>query len=638
MDFDMSRNAITTTVPNELTTARLSLFCLAISFLLFAATTRGMYDARPQPTAIIDLIVMTVLGGFLFFWNLLTLLACQTDLEAQNEPPRRIALCLSMEAAKRLHIPAGIVLGSHLVPPCPALGWPLGGAMAWVLPKLVIKLLQWRPTTTGPIALRGTRLISYDEAVRRAYAMVRPGRLLINWIGLPFPERLARHHLLLVGGTGSGKSVSIRLLLQTVLATITPGSDRRALIYDAKQDMLEILSGMRLQYDILILNPLDLRSFAWDIAKDVRSPVVALQVSSIFIQDDGHFTTDFFVKAARDLFASVLIALNLRRPCDWTLADVVMILSSTEQTRHLLDSVPATRATAREHFERDPETLANVQYTITANLAYLRVLAALWYHTSRKFSIEEWAKSESIIVLGNDESLRCPIDAINRVLFRRIVEVVLSQSESSSRRTWFVLDELKELGKLDALPRLLTKGRSKGVRAVLAFQTSEGLRDVYGDKLADEIAGIPASKAFFHSDSVATAAWASQVIGQAEYREWHKSTTEGKDATTTTTTEHRPTKDAVLPSEILRMPLADDERFTSYCVTPAIGVYRGETYFADQLWPKGTMPNFIPRPPEHQYLDADEEEDVAEEWTLDDIPRMKSRRHGQDHADGDNEE
>lgn len=51
------------------------------------------------------------------------------------------------------------------------------------------------------------------------------------------------------------------------------------------------------------------------------------------------------------------------------------------------------------------------------------------------------------------------------------------------------LDELRDLGRLDALNRLLLKGRSKNVSVVLGFQDIEGLREVYGDKVANEIVG-----------------------------------------------------------------------------------------------------------------------------------------------------
>jgi len=70
------------------------------------------------------------------------------------------------------------------------------------------------------------------------------------------PEASATKHFLFVGTTGSGKTLSLRMLMQSVLPTVE-SRDARALIYDSKQDMLSILEGTRLGSKIYILNPFD---------------------------------------------------------------------------------------------------------------------------------------------------------------------------------------------------------------------------------------------------------------------------------------------------------------------------------------------------------------------------------------------
>jgi len=278
----------------------------------------------------------------------------------------------------------------------------------------------------------------------------------------------------------------------------------------------------------------------------------------------------------------------------------------------------------REHFERDERTLSNVQYTISANVAYLRPIAALWHHATRRFSLTEWIRGEeSILLLGTKEDLRCPIDAVNRALFQRIVELILDQSESDTRNTWLIIDELREAGALTGLGRLMTKGRSKGAKVVVAFQTIEGLRDAYGDRLAGEISGMAANKCLLRTDSEETAAWMSRVVGEAEYQQWTRSTGPNGIASN----EQFVKKEVVLPSEFLRLPLANRERFLSYCVTPCIGVYHGPTHFGNTLCPKGKDRNFIPRPDAHQYLPPellDTEESPLP--SLDDISRLRYKR------------
>lgn len=608
-----------------------ALFSVSLSVLLFALTAIAMHRTQDEPYDLQYALVILALSGTVFWIVLVTLLKLQSDLDDHQEPPSQVAQQLALTSAKYMRVPAAVFAFGYVCRPDPLWGWIVGATLALVAPWGVRLFCR----SSGPAVLKGTVLMTFAEAKRQAAKLVRHSQASVNWAGIHVPLQFAAQHFCLVGATGAGKTVALRLLMASALMAIAPASDCRALVYDAKGDMMELLSGMPLSGDIHILNPFDARSVAWDIAADVTTPATALQISSIIIEDEkGH--NSFFVKAARDLFANVMIALHETRPGNWTLADVVSVLSNTDRTRELLESVPLTRYVSQEHFNRDERTLANVQYTISANIAYLRPIAGLMHRAQRRFSLHEWINGSSILVLGNMEDLRCPLDAINRALFQRIVELVLSQSESSTRNTWFFLDELKEMGRLDALPRLLTKGRSKGVKAVLAFQTIEGLREVYGDRLAHEIAGMPANKALLRTDSEETASWTSRVIGEAEYRQWTRSRQYTDKGLSESVSEQIIRKPVVMPSEFMRLPLANRRRFFGYYVTPCIGTYYGPVHFARYLYPKGTAPNFLPRPEADQHLPLDLFDDEPD-WTLDDIPRMRVRRGplAQDHDLGD---
>jgi len=599
----------------ELDNPLLPLLSVSVSLAILALMIAAMRATAPNGSMTTLLIILGH-AGVVFWITIAVLLDVVATPDGQDDESPRLTARFSQAAVCFFLIPAATYLGGVLSP-YPFIGWTVG-VLALLTLQCVISLPPSPEKEPPTNVLRGTIVVPMHDAKRRAKRITRRREPVICWIGIFIPERFAEQHFLLVGATGSGKTIALRLLLQSVLPLIAPGSDRRALVYDAKQDMMEILSGLPLSCEVILLNPFDARSAAWDMAKDVTTLATALQIASIFIADERG-DNSFFAKAARDLFAGVLVALHNTQPGDWTLADVVAILSSRDKTKALLERVPHTRYMAQEHFSREEKTLANVQYTITANIAYLRPIAGLWHHARRRISLTEWIKSESILVLGNMEHLRCPLDAVNRALFQRLVELAIAQSESTTRRTWFFLDELKEAGKLDALPRLLTKGRSKGVRAALAFQTIEGMNDVYGDRLASEIAGLPANKCLLRTDSEHTAAWASRVIGETEVRIWTRSADDKW-------VEQITKKEAVLPSQVLRLPLANREQFYSFCVTPSIGVYGGATPFADMLYPKGTVSNFMPRPDDEQHLPMDLfDYDEACEPSLDDILRMRAK-------------
>ena len=193
-------------------------------------------------------------------------------------------------------------------------------------------------------------------------------------------------------------------------------------------------------------------------------------------------------------------------------------MKSRKRLIRLLESVPETQDLVALYFDEE-RTGKNVMATIAAKMAPYEFVAAAWSQASEKISLTEWLNDEFILVLGNDEEHRAALNAINRVLFKRLTELILAQSESDTRRTWIFLDEAREAGDLEGLGRLMTTGRSKGACVVLGFQDIDGFRDAYGEKAANEIAGIPSNKAILGLSSPETAEWASSLFGEYEATE-----------------------------------------------------------------------------------------------------------------------
>jgi type IV secretory pathway TraG/TraD family ATPase VirD4 len=443
-----------------------------------------------------------------------------------------------------------------------------------------------------------------------------------------FPSRLACGHFAVVGATGSGKTLIQRLLLQSALPMIGQGLGHRALIYDAKQDLLSLLAGMKLRCPVSLLHPLDLRSAAWDMAQDITAPSSALQAATILIPETKGDANPFFTNAARHLLYGTLLGCIARTPNRWTLRQVLLIVRDKERLKQALSAVPQTEVLL-QYFEH-PTTFQNILSTILTCTAPYEILAATWDKAEKKISLREWLQNESILVLGNDERNRAAIDTMNRLIFRRVSELILSGPELSpadQTRTWLFLDEAREAGRLEGLSRLLTQGRSKGAAVVLGFQDIAGLRDVYGANLADELIGQCNSKVFLRLNSPGTAEWASKIIGGEEVLESRAGSSRHRESARplagsegNSVSHGIAQRPLVLPSELMALPETSPENgLTGFVVTPLTGPYRmqlsGE-WLAEQLRPPQTsFPNLVPRPEGDQYLrpwmkgDSAEQED-----------------------------
>jgi len=432
--------------------------------------------------------------------------------------------------------------------------------------------------------------------------MIRPGERLLCWAGLPFPERFSQGHFQLTGATSSGKTNLIRILIQGVLAEIKPKSNCRAVIFDPKRNALQLIAGMKTTCPVKNMNPFAVGCWAWDMAQDVNDPTVAYEMASILVKEEKG-TNPFFAQAARDLCAGVIQALFMTRPNAWSFADVILTLSSKEKAERLLRSVPATNPIAEEHYNREQKTVDSIHMTLTANFGPLRCIAALNATAKHKVSLKDWIESESILVLGHDPERRTPLATYNALILNRIMELILTQDDSDSRRTWVVLDELQALLKVDLLAEFLDMSRSKGTRCVIGFPTIEAIHDIYGEKRGDRILAICSNKTFLRTDSDKTAAWCSRILGKAHVRQFSQSVSTGRGEETTNVTEQDKSIEVVTPSQLMRLKQCTRRRLYAYFTSPDLGVFGGgPIYFARALCPISKTPKYEERPVEEQYL------------------------------------
>lgn len=368
---------------------------------------------------------------------------------------------------------------------------------------------------------------------------------LLVWGPFRIDPVYATEHFLVAGTTGSGKTVLINMLMKSALQH---GPPRRAVLYDSKQELAPLLDGMGLRSRTRLLHPYDTRSCAWDMARDITGPLSARQMATILVPEESgaRENSAFFTDAVRDLLTGVFLAFIRCMPNKeaWTFRDVVLTMLYEPYLRAILGigkdhNLPMLSRLYNSYVGgADRRTWANIRATISTKISVYESIAAVWHRAmtqadrpeaERRFSITEWlddtnwknADFRPILVLGNDEAARTALDAVNAALFKRLTELIISRREqtrdeqrSGQNQTWVFLDEVREAGRLDGLSRLLTKGRSKGVCAVLGFQDIDGLRAVYGKEIAHEITGQCNTIAILKMNSPSTADWGAEQFGR----------------------------------------------------------------------------------------------------------------------------
>jgi len=450
---------------------------------------------------------------------------------------------------------------------------PSGAHVVGIIVAIVAFLFVRRESDRSFIpheeVVRGSSLLSQNEASSMARKLSTGSEKNIFWAGVDLPLRYAHQNFAIIGSPGSGKTLSLRLLMQDVLPGITAGQGSRALIYDAKRDFADLAAGMGIaKTEYQNLNPFVSDGVAWDIAKDVTDPAMAREVASILIPVDPKEMQKYFPEAAQALLAGVIMALVASAGSQWTLRDLLLAV----RTRHRIKTILEAHGPNKHLVERFlGKGDGAIESTMERSLNPLSFVAMAWEQAAAKISITDWASGSGILVLGSSPKYETIMRSLNRVLFKRVTNLILDPSDSfvsEGSATWIFLDELKRAGRLDGLPDLLVEGRSKGLCAVIGTQDIPGLREHYEQHEAEEIIGTCGNKVFLQSSDPTTAKFGetyfqNQDVSRQEVS--HSSQqTHNKDGTSsshgTSSRNDRKTQPVVTAAEISNLPRPDEVR------------------------------------------------------------------------------
>jgi type IV secretory pathway TraG/TraD family ATPase VirD4 len=389
--------------------------------------------------------------------------------------------------------------------------------------------LPSEPEHLAGIKRLDSQAIHYTENVA-SWPKSEAGKIIpqINWGGQSIAATKANMHFLVAGVPGTGKTITFRALIQSIFnpqIRFHFGGNDRAIIYDPKQEFVPILDGLGIPLEeVAILNAFDRRTMCWNMSTDYNDSASASQLAKSLIPIGENLSQPFFAKASAAILAAVICEHIRSNPGGWDLADIILDCLSEEDLLTRLQkaekspyNIAALTSMARG------DTRASVMAELTTALSDYLPIASRWRKArehGRILSIKRFLDLPSgVLLLGANRQFSESLGVINRLFLRRFSELSLDNTDTnlwnSENRTWLFLDELKELGKVHDLATLISKGRGKGICAVLGFQDISGLEEAFGEKNAQEITACCHHKLFLKL-SGQSAEWASKSIGQTE--------------------------------------------------------------------------------------------------------------------------
>jgi type IV conjugative transfer system coupling protein TraD len=361
--------------------------------------------------------------------------------------------------------------------------------------------------------------------------------------GVPYPWRLEQSHAMLIGTTGTGKTVAMRDLLAQVRAR-----GARAVVFDLTGAFIEAFFD---EATDTILNPLDARCPMWSIFEDCSDEAELTAASEALVPHDGGGSEQFWVLAARMLFVEMCLKL-LRdgRATNESLSTELMT-ASLAHVHKLMEGTVADPLTAPEA----ARMAESIRAVFNANAKALRMLPT----TGTPFSVKRWVTGDSkpgaILFVSARYVDMSVASRLLTVWMDTAMNTLMTLERTSDLRLWFLFDELGALHRLPAIEKGLQTVRNYGGAIVAGVHAYAKLKETYGENMAMTLSSLARTKLFLATADRESATWCSDFIGHRQYREMEEGYSYGynnaRDAVSLT--PRRQIEPLLLPDQLMNL-------------------------------------------------------------------------------------
>jgi type IV conjugative transfer system coupling protein TraD len=352
--------------------------------------------------------------------------------------------------------------------------------------------------------IRGAILTDSETLKRQIIHAKRNSDLMLD--GFPLLRDSEVQHLLVHGTVGMGKSQLIMKLMDCLRAR-----GDRVIVYDKGCTFTQ--AYFQEGKDVL-LNPFDVRCAPWDLWLEAPKDELLENMAESLIPMHGE-NDPFWVNAARTVFSCV--ASTMRADKERSLSKLLRLLVTGEFSE--LEPYLAGTAAATLVSNKIEKTAISIRSVITTYLKSLQSLSGLEETGKTPFSIRDYLLNDALsgwlFISSNGEQHKSLKPLISMWIAMASL-TLLSLTEDSNRRIWFICDELPSLHKLPLLGETIAEVRKFGGCFLLGMQSFSQLEKVYGRSGAAEIFDLLNTRAFFASPSHQMAQLVSKELGDEE--------------------------------------------------------------------------------------------------------------------------
>ena len=394
-----------------------------------------------------------------------------------------------------------------------------------------------------PNALNGLEpTLAYQISQQRLLPADRQSdRLKVDIPSYVFPRRFEPLHMLLCGGTGSGKTQFIKMLLNQIV----PRGDKGLAVDHGS----ELMSGYFRPGDINF-NLLDKRFPGWCPFNEISDFWDFDTLARMVIPDGASSQEREWHRYAQSCLSSIMGRCHQFGMTTNAELLEMLTVAPRERLAELLTGDPTAQFFSKENEKMGGSIRAIItQYTRP------------WkFMNAGTFSIREWVlddSNRSWLWIGYRDSTYPFLRSFISMATSIAVTFAMDLSEDRERRFFFITDELATLDPLAMLSEALAKIRKRGGCVLSGVQTLSQLREKYGHDGAQTLLSNFSTKIALRTFDVAIAKEFSEYFGEFEH--YVETISEGQSSGKGTSMNsgssfQLKTSRVVTPGELIQMP------------------------------------------------------------------------------------
>lgn len=361
---------------------------------------------------------------------------------------------------------------------------------------------------------------------------MNPNRCIVH-------EQNFGQHMGILGSTGVGKS----RLLMTIVSQFKFKLKQRCIFIDIKEELskkLGVWPGDKGEDEIsdILFSPFYEESVRWTVYNDIRTTYDLLAVSFAVVPDNPKDLNSYWVLSARAVAQAIML---FQKSFVGASNKKFLEYASDKNKLKALIADPKIRKELFETFKVDEEvynSLANfidsegtgdrvgsTLGTLSSLIEPFKLLADMDGPFSFIDYIEDKEETRSIF-FATPEHVKDSLMKLFRIPIEIMVKRVLHMDIEPDRRINLILDEFSGMGYMPTIIDAEGRGRSFGLRVMLAFQTMEDIKKSFGDSYKILVDNIN-TWAFYKTTSSKEVA---ELIGDTHYISANESHSSGANS------------------------------------------------------------------------------------------------------------